>query len=73
MSFSTDKIGLACYLMLDGVKLIGLNAKTKGRAIFEFSLTPQDGVTKEMAYTTSDYARFFETFKYLRSRALRGE
>jgi len=71
--FSTDKIGLACYLMIKGVELNGINAKSKGRAIFTFKLTVAEGTAQESAYTTSDHSRFFEAFKYLRSRAIRGE
>jgi len=71
--FSTDKIGLACYLMIKGAELTGIQAKSKGRATFLFKLSPADGTTQESAYTTSDHSRFFEAFKYLRGRALRGE
>jgi hypothetical protein len=71
--FSTDKIGLACYLMIKGAELTGIRSKGKGRAMFLFKLTPQEGLTQETAYTTSDHSRFFEAFKYLRGRALRGE
>lgn len=72
MPFATDKIGLACYLMINGAELIQVKAKNKSRALFVFKMTEADGVAKEMAYTTSDYSRFFEAFKYLRGRALRG-
>ena len=72
-SFTTDKIGLACYLMMRGVELTSIISKSKSRASFVFRLSPQDGMAQEMTYTTSDYSRFFEAFKYLRGRALRGE
>ena len=72
-AFSTDKIGLACFLMIKGAELTGIQAKSKGRATFLFKLTHQEGVAQEMAYTTSEHSRFFEAFKYLRGRALRGE
>lgn len=71
--FSTDKIGLACFLMIKGVELTGVKSKSKGRAVFTFKLSPQEGIAHEMAYTTSEHSRFFEAFKYLRGRALRGE
>jgi len=71
--FSTDKIGLACFLMIKGVELTSIQAKSKGRATFQFKLTPSEGLSQEMAYTTSEHSRFFEAFKYLRGRALRGE
>lgn len=72
-SFSTDKIGLACFLMIRGAELTGIQSKSKGRALFIFKLSPQEGLAQEMAYTTSEHSRFFEAFKYLRGRALRGE
>jgi hypothetical protein len=72
-AFSTDKIGLACYLMVKGVTLVSVQAKSKGRAIFTFAATPQEGLSHETAYTMSEHSRFFEAFKYLRGRALRGE
>jgi len=72
MPFSTDKIGLACFLMIRGAELTVVRSKSKGRAFFEFKLTEEEGTSYEMAYTTSEYARFFEAFKYLRGRALRG-
>jgi len=71
--FSTDKIGLACFLMIKGAELTGIQSKSKGRATFLFKLTPQEGLSQETAYTISDHSRFFEAFKYLRGRALRGE
>jgi hypothetical protein len=71
--FSTDKIGLACYLMIKGAELTGLHGKSKGRATFTFKLSPAEAATQELAYTTSDHSRFFEAFKYLRGRSLRGE
>jgi len=71
--FSTDKIGLACYLMIKGAELTGIRSKTKGRATFLFKMSPQEGLSQETVYTTSDHSRFFEAFKYLRGRALRGE
>ena len=71
--FTTDKIGLACYLMIKGSELTGIQTKSKGRATFQFKLSPQEGLSQELAYTTSEHSRFFEAFKYLRGRALRGE
>lgn len=71
-AFTTDKIGLACYLMIKGIELTQVTAKSKGRASFTFKLSCSEGVTYESAYTTSEHSRFFEAFKYLRGRALRG-
>jgi hypothetical protein len=71
-NFKTDKIGLACYLMVRGVELVAVLAKSKSRAIFVFKITPEEGTAQEVAYTTSDSSRFFEAFKYLRGRALKG-
>jgi hypothetical protein len=70
--FATDKIGFACYLLLNGAELIDVKAQRKNRAFFWFRLSPQIGAAQEVTYITSDYSKFFETFKYLRSRALRG-
>lgn len=71
--FSTENIGLACYLMIKDVKLLRVMPKNRGHAVFEFDLPKAEGVAHEMAYTTSDHGRFFEAFKYLRARTLRGE
>lgn len=71
--FTTDKIGLACYLLIKGVPLTGLSAKARGRAAFDFDITAEDALAHEMAYTTSDHARFFEAFRLLRERAVRGK
>jgi hypothetical protein len=71
-TFETDKIGLACYLIITGQKLISVNPKHRGRASFTFALSPKDAASMELAYTTSDHARFFEAFRYLRDRTLRG-
>jgi len=71
--FSTDKIGLACFLMIKGAALKNIQGKSKGRATFIFQLSPGEAMAQELAYTTSDHSRFFEAFKYLRGRALRGE
>lgn len=71
-NFVTDKIGLACFLLLKDVKLVSVKAKNKSRASFEFALSTEQGVAEELAYTTSEHSRFFEAFKYLRGRALRG-
>lgn len=70
--FTTDKIGLACYMMIKGSQLIGVKVKNKGRASFSFNVTLAEGVAYESAYTTSEHSRFFEAFKYLRARALKG-
>ena len=70
--FTTDKIGLACYLMIKGVELRSVKVKSKGRASFSFNASLAEGVAYESAYTTSEHSRFFEAFKYLRERALRG-
>lgn len=59
--------------MIKGAELASIQSKSKGRAIFFFKLTPQEGTAHEIAYTTSEHSRFFEAFKYLRGRALRGE
>ena len=71
-NFSTDKIGLACFLLLKKTKLLSVKAKNKSRALFEFDMSAEQGVAEELAYTTSEHSRFFEAFKYLRGRALRG-
>jgi len=71
-TFETDKIGLACYLIITGQKLLSVNPKHRGRASFTFALAPKDAASMELSYTTSDHARFFEAFRYLRDRTLRG-
>lgn len=70
--FTTDNIGLACYLMIKEISLAGVKVKSKGRASFTFNIPQSEGLAHESAYTTSEHARFFAAFKHLRSRALRG-
>lgn len=71
-NFVTDKIGLACFLLIKDTPLVSVKVKNKNRALFEFDITTEKGLAEELAYTTSEHARFFEAFKYLRGRALRG-
>lgn len=70
--YTTDNIGLACYLMIKDVSLVEVKVKSKGRAFFTFDISPETALTYENTYTTSEHARFFSVFKHLRSRALRG-
>lgn len=71
-SFSTDKIGFASYLVLLGEPLATVQAKTRNRAFFVFSITPERAQQLELDYTRSEHFRFFESFKYLRDRTIKG-
>jgi hypothetical protein len=42
-------------------------------ASFTFHLSLEDAAALELEYTRSDFSRYFETFKYLRSRVSQGE
>jgi hypothetical protein len=71
-SYSTDKIGFAAYLCWKEIKLLGVAVKNRNRAIFTFEIA-QDHVDElELEFTRSDMARYFEAFKYLRERTIKG-
>ena len=71
-SFQTDKIGFAAYLIVKSVRLLDVKVKTRNRSAFVFDLAPNAAADYELEYTRSDYAKFFEAFKYLRDRTIRG-
>jgi hypothetical protein len=71
-SFSTDKIGLAAYLMLRGCKLASVAVRNRNRSVFTFGIGPERAQELEQEYTLSDYSRYFEFFKHLRERTIRG-
>lgn len=70
-TYTTDKIGLAAYLVVVGKTLSDIQVKTRNRAFFTFSVTPDEAARLELEYTRSDYFRFFEAFRYLRDRTIR--
>lgn len=69
--FTTDKIGLAAYLVLQGKILSGVQVKTRNRAFFTFDVEPEEAMRLELDYTRSEQFRFFEAFRYLRDRTIR--
>jgi hypothetical protein len=71
--FSTDKIGFATFLLLQGKRLLRVTSKRAKWASFTFALSFEDAAALELDYTRSDFQRYFETFKYLRSRVNQGE
>lgn len=66
--FTTDKIGFATFLLLRGKRLVRLTTKRARWASFTFALSFEDAAALELEYTQSEFSRYFETFKYLRSR-----
>lgn len=70
--FSTDKIGLAAYLMLRGCKLLAVAVKNRNRATFTFQVGTERAEELEQEYTLSEHSRFFDFFKSLRERTIRG-
>jgi hypothetical protein len=71
-SFSTDKIGLAAYLVVVGKTLTGVQVKTRNRAFFNFEMSQEEASRLELEYTRSEHFRFFEAFRYLRDRTIHG-
>lgn len=71
-AFTTDKIGLAAYLVVLGKDLSGVMVKTRNRAYFTFNLSPDDAAKLELDYTRSEHFRFYEAFRYLRDRTIHG-
>ena len=71
-TFETDKIGFASYLVVRSIKLVEVRAKSRNRATFVFEMLEKDALQAELDYTRSDYAKFFEAFKHLRDRTIRG-
>lgn len=71
-SFTTDKIGLATYLLLRGCKLLNVDVKNRNRGNFTFQIGLERAQELEQEYTLSDFSRYFEFFKHLRERTIRG-
>lgn len=70
--FTTDKIGLAAYMVVAGKGLLGVQVKTRNRAFFAFDVSPEEATKLELEYTRSEHFRFFEAFRYLRDRTIHG-
>ena len=70
--FETDKIGFAAYLIVQSIKLLDVRAKSRNRAVFIFDIASNLATDAELEYTRSDFSKFFEAFKYLRDRTIRG-
>lgn len=70
--YSTDKIGFAAYLCLRNVKLVDVRVKNRNRAIFVFELTEDESNQHELDYNNSDFSRYYNAFKLLRERTLKG-
>ena len=71
-SFQTDKIGFAAFLIVNSVHLVEVRTKSRNRASFVFDLASDKASDLELEYTRSDHTKFFEAFKYLRDRTIRG-
>jgi len=52
--------------------MTGVQVKTRNRAAFIFSLNEEEASLLEVEYTRSDFHRFFEAFKFLRDKTIRG-
>jgi hypothetical protein len=70
--FVTDKIGFASFLVIQGKTMTGVQVKTRNRALFCFDLDEDEASSLEVEYTRSDFNRFFEAFKFLRDKTIRG-
>jgi hypothetical protein len=71
--FTTDKIGLATFILLRGKRLLRMSVKRSKWASFTFPISLEEAGALELEYTQSEFSRFFETFKYLRSRVNQGD
>jgi hypothetical protein len=72
VSFKTEKIGFAAYLVNAGVLLSAVHVRSRNRASFEFALAPEEADSLELEFQRSEFFRYFESFRYLRDRTLRG-
>ena len=70
-TFTTDKIGLAAYMVVIGKELTAIQVKTRNRALFSFTIASDEAARLELDYTRSEHFRFFEAFRYLRDRTIR--
>jgi hypothetical protein len=70
--FTTDKIGFATFILLRNKRLLRVVVKRAKWASFTFAISLEEAGALELEYTQSDYSRYFETFKYLRSRVNQG-
>lgn len=71
-TYKTDKIGFASYLCFIGKKLVEVHVKNRNRSTFEFNISKADADILELEYTRSDFARYFDSFKFLREQTIRG-
>lgn len=71
-SLKTDKIGLAAYLIVRGKVLTGVEVKSRNRSFFQFEVTDAEASALESEYMTSEFLRYFEAFRLLRDRTIRG-
>lgn len=70
--FKTDKIGFAAFLCLKNVKLSSVEVKNRNRSTFVFDMESNEALQMELEFTRSDFARYFDAFKYLREQTIRG-
>jgi hypothetical protein len=70
--YKTDKIGLAAFMCLKNAKLVEVQVKNRNRSTFIFDLDVDTAADLEMEFTRSDFSRYFDSFKYLRERTIRG-
>lgn len=70
--FRTDKIGLAAYLLVRGKRLVGVEVKSRNRAFFSFDVSDGEASGLESEYTVSDFNRYYEAFRLLRDKTIRG-
>lgn len=72
-SFTTDKIGLVAFLMLKGWKVTSVEVKnSRNRAWYTMDIDSDEAMDLEQEFMQSEFAKFFDHFKWLRERAIRG-
>ena len=73
-NFKTDKIGLVSYLMMQGYKVLGLDAgSTRNRSFYIVDIDEDRGLELQQDFMNSEFAKFYENFRYLRERAIQGK
>jgi hypothetical protein len=71
-SLKTDKIGLAAYLIVRGKRLSDVEVKSRNRSLFQFDVPDTEASALELEYMTSEFFRYYEAFRLLRDRTIRG-
>jgi len=70
--FLTTNIGFAAYLIHQGHKPTDIKVENRNRSRFRFDLSPEDAALLDLDWRRSELCRFFDAFRYLRERTIKG-